>query len=169
MQPIDEIEKEYEREDPWGFKTNKSDLIRKHLIINCLESRYPQFDRALDIGCGEGWVTKDLPAKEKYGNEVSKNARARFPKDVKECEVPRGKYDLVITTGTLYEHYDWRNMCRLIEQHSSKVILICNIKGWEVYKNDQPRMFESIFKAKQVFNYQFDYRNYKQQMRVFEK
>ena len=86
MQSKDEIEKEYQTPDPWGFQTHPDDAARKQIILNALTlgaNKPMRFKRALDIGAGEGWITKDLPADEIFGFEISDTAASRFPANVK--------------------------------------------------------------------------------------
>ncbi len=158
MQPIEEIDKSYASKDPWGYQTNPEDLKRKAYILHWLRHFGP-FTRALDIGAGEGWITKDIPAERIYGYEVSDNAAWRFPPNVTRTEAPEGKYDLVMATGVFYAHYAWRKFERLIQEHSSKYILLCNIKAWEV-KTEIP--------GKQLIEMEFPYREYIQKLRIYE-
>lgn len=170
MQPFEEIEKQYDKPDPWGFETNPHDALRKEIIIETLVTRYGSFDRALDIGCGEAWITKDLPAEERFGYELSKQAKARFPESVTAVERPAMEdYDLVMTTGTLYAHYDFKKMLRLIAHSSNHVILTCNIAAWEVPCLRDIDFVRSYLDAREVFSHQFPYREFHQQLRVFER
>jgi len=129
MQSKPEIEDWYQTPDPWGYETNPDDMLRKQKILNALPGTYK---RALDIGCGEGWITKDLPAKVIHGLEWSDNARARIPKPVVAVTEPSGKYDLVVLTGVLYPQYDFQTIGRLAEKHLAKggTLLMCHIEDW---------------------------------------
>jgi hypothetical protein len=40
------------------------------------------------------------------GIELSETAKLRFPANVVPVKEPIGKYDLVVSTGTLYQQYD---------------------------------------------------------------
>ena len=103
MQTKEELEHWYAVPDPWLYKQTPDDEERKNLILDFLPLKY---QRALDIGCGEGFVTTDLPAIEIHGIEISDNAARRLPWNVKRVHSPEGLYDLVMTTGTLYQQYD---------------------------------------------------------------
>ena len=109
----------YKKEDPWGFKTNPHDLERKLIIIEksihfckkCLGKE--RYKNALEIGAGEGWITKDLPADNLYGYEISEVAKSRWPGNIKEFD-PSIKYDLIIAPGVLYQQYDYNSFLNMI-------------------------------------------------------
>lgn len=126
MQTKDELEKWHSKPDAWGYETNPDDSKRKEAILSMLNT----YNKALDIGAGEGWITKDLPADEIHAVEISDNAAARFPNNVKRVKEPEGYYDLVITTGTLYKQYDRQWILDLIKSHATYHILIAGIKNW---------------------------------------
>lgn len=154
MQSKQELEKWYEKADPWGYEKNPDDIERKKIILDHLDGTY---QKALDIGCGEGWITKDLPATEIYGLELSDNAAERFPEGVKRVLEPEGKYDLIITTGTLYRQYDYRRILEWIKEHASGIVLTCNIASWEI--NDLGEAFLEV---------NFPYRNYKERLALYD-
>lgn len=79
MQPVSEIEQHYANPDPWGVKTSDENARRKRHIIHMLNFFGPHYSRALDIACGEAWITQDVPASTRHGYEISDNAAARFP------------------------------------------------------------------------------------------
>lgn len=116
----------YEQSDPWSFTTTADDKTRKATILKLLGTK--KFKRALDIGAGEGWITKDLPAEEIHGIELSDKAAARFPKNVKRVNEPHGFYDLIVATGVLYEAYNWREFLDWIKQYSKGTVLIAGIE-----------------------------------------
>lgn len=159
MQPFEEIERNYEQPDPWGYQTNEDDQKRKRTIIE-VATFFGPYQRCLDIGAGEGWITKDYPAKELHGYEYSNNAAARFPETVKRVVVPIGKYDLVCATGVMYGHYNWPFFMQLIKDHSSKYVLVSSIDAWELpCVNDI---------GKEIYRTQYDYREWKQRTRMFK-
>ncbi len=130
----------YEREDPWGYKTSAADLERKKKIIDVCRMQLPpgkKFKRALDVACGEAWISADLPAEKIYGWELSPEATRRFPANVIPVTItPAGssghrEHDLVVCTGALYGHYDWKELARVVCAFSSKVIVTCAIAEWE--------------------------------------
>lgn len=150
-----EIEEWYKITDPWSYETTSDDLIRKKNILSLLDYHY---ETALDIGCGEGFISRDLPAKKIYGIELSDIASSRFPSNVERIPKPLGRYDLVMTTGTLYQQYDYKQMTDWIFESSKKHILVGGIKDWMVWSDF------GILKKEIEFNY----RDYKQIIRLYE-
>ena len=142
------LEKKYRTEDPWGYQTNPEDFKRKALILSALESLGIKFEKALDIGCGEGWITKDLPAEKIYGFDLSKTAMSRLPENIIRLNRIKGKYDLVIVTGVLYKGYNCAWIFKQIKRTSAHILLICNIKHREkhIFKNP---IYETLFKYRQ--------------------
>lgn len=180
MQSIEDIEKHYETIDPWGYQTYPDDLIRKNKIIQVAQKYALKAEDqihadklmdgdvrkmhflALDIGCGEGWITKNLPAIAIYGLEVSQNAKKRWAKKIYEFDPEFNiKYDLIIATGILYPHYDLNYFIDVINTYSNNIIITCNIKDWET-GIDQ-------IQAPQIYEEEFPYREFVQKLRVFKK
>ncbi len=154
---------DYLTPDPWGYQTNPNDFIRKYKIIS-IANRYAgpfKFKRALDLGCGEGWISTDLPATIIHGYEKSENAKKRLPANVYPITTPIGNYDLVLATGVLYSHYDTDDIFDIIYKHSTKIVITCNIVEWEI--NFQ------IADAKEIHSEVFKYREFTQHLRVFRK
>ncbi len=158
MQTKEELESFYNENDPWKYQNNPDDINRKFQIIETI--RPQRFKRALDIGCGEGWITKDLPADEIFGIELSDNASTRFPSNVKRIDKPEGKYDLIICTGCLYKQYDWRTMLDWIKEHASKRVLLSHIMEWEIPELSE---LKGLTHTKQ-----FKYRGYTQHLRYYD-
>lgn len=160
MQEKRELEDWYAAKDPWKYETTPDDLVRKLNIINLANFLKPDgYERALDIGAGEGWITKDLPAQEIWGYEISDKAAERFPANVKRVLKPDGFYDLVVAAGVLYPQYNWRSMINTIKNHSSSVIIVAGIVNWFV-----PEVVEL---GKPVITETFPYRQYTQCINVF--
>lgn len=157
MQSKLQLEQFYSDKDPWNYKTTDDDKYRKEQILFYAGEGY---DTALDIGAGEGWITKDLPAHTVYGIEISDNAAERFPKKVERIHEPEGKYDLVICTGMLYKQYDYEKFNDWILNHTGKRAVLSNIKSWE--KVD-PRLLDKV--VKEVV---FPYRQYEQHLMVLD-
>ena len=68
----EKLEKWYEKEDPWNYKKKPHAIKRKEIILK-MSAEYcgkilkkDKFENALEIGAGEGWITKDLPAHNIY-------------------------------------------------------------------------------------------------------
>jgi hypothetical protein len=160
MQSKEELEHWYTKKDPWQYTTTQDDLNRKQKLLNILNetNNGNLYDRALDIGAGEGFVTTDLPAKEIFGIEISDLAAQRFPSNVSRLIEPEGKFDLVMTTGTLYQQYDHAKMAEWIKNSASRHVLIAGIKTWLI-----PYTFGKI-----IYETEFSYREYAQKVTVYE-
>lgn len=132
-QSREDLEQWYADPDPWGFQTNPADADRKQRILAALRRPGPRYKRALDVGCGEGWITQDLPAAVVHGLEWSETARARIPAPVVAVEEPTGRYDLIVVSGVLYEQYDYQSIHELVPRHAAKgaTVVTCHIKDLE--------------------------------------
>lgn len=159
MQPISEIEQSYNTVDPWQYQSNPDDINRKKILCG-LSERFGPYERVLDIGAGEGWITSGYSGKNKHGLEVSNQAASRFPSNVKRVIVPEGKYDLVCATGIFYGHYNIPFFLKLIKECASRHILVSSIAAWE-HKcvNDL---------GKEIHRQEYPYREWTQRTRIFE-
>lgn len=157
MQSKLELEHWYQNPDPWAYKTNKEDFTRRDKFYDIL-NKFGPFDRALDIGCGEGFITEFLPCAEIHGIELSDQAASRLPPIVKRVHQPDAKYDLVMTTGTLYPQYNHRQIYDWIMNSAARIIFIAGIKDWLV-----PYKYGKILHREE-----FTYREYVQQVTVYE-
>jgi hypothetical protein len=155
MQTKEELEQWYKTPDPWEYETTQDDQIRKDLLLSMLTIRYR---RALDIGCGEGFVTRDLPAIDIHGIEISDLAASRLPWNVKRVHEPEGFYDLVMTTGTLYQQYNHEQIAEWIRRSAYRHVLVAGIKDWLI-----PYNFGTPIAAKEI-----QYRQYTQSVILYE-
>lgn len=171
IQPAQEIEDHYKNPDPWGYQTNPDDIYRKKEIVSTCKFLIPysefNFKSVLDIGAGEGWITKDLPAVTKSAYELSDQAAARFPEGVTRCLYPFGEYELVTACGILYQHYDIQKFFEFFKM-ASRYVVTCNIEDWEV-----PQMRDVKFLTEELglipqMERRFKYREYFQKLRVFK-
>lgn len=153
MQSKQEIETWYQRHDPWQYENNPDDIHRKEIILNHLG----KYNRALDIGAGEGWITKDLPADHIEAIEWSDTAAQRFPKNITRVMEPTGQYDLIIATGVFYPQYDWKQMHEWIYHHATDTVLTSNIKSWEIPLEWEP-----------VKVVEYPYREYTQRLCIYK-
>ncbi len=116
LQPIEELERWYEKPDPWHYEANPEDLNRRAMLLAVLPKR--EYESVLDIGCGDGFITKRLPGRRITGIDVSANA-VRWAQlqaaphityvqhslfDIPELEWEE-KFDLVVATGVFYPQY----------------------------------------------------------------
>lgn len=159
MQSKEQLEAWWSKPDAWGYTTNEDDAFRKEKVIHACGKGYK---RAIDIGCGEGWLTKDLPAEKIYGLELSDKAAARFPKNVERVLQPEGEYDLVVATGVLYSQYNYKLITHWIKEHARGRIVLSNIADWEIIDPDLLKM------GKVVREEYFPYREYTQHLLVID-
>lgn len=158
MQSKEDLEQFYESPDPWDYRHHPDDKYRRDLIIALLTVFSGSYDRALDIGCGEGFISDYLPAVTVEGIELSDAAAERLGR-TKRVKEPTGKYDLITACGVMYKHYDHAQFQKWLFRHSQGVILTCNIKAWETW---------DIPLENQVFYAEFPYREYTQVLRIFK-
>ena len=171
MQPTHEIEASYCTPDPWQYQNDPRDLVRKEKIIETAKrfSPFPlPYRNALDIGAGEGWITKDFPATIKHGYELSQQARDRFPENVIAIGEPVGSYELITATGVMYDHYNWPWFMHLIDEHASNIVITCNIKTWEIPALRDERVIKDM-RLSEIFTEEFEYREFIQKLRVFKR
>lgn len=103
-------------EDPWGYENNNEDLKRKEILLS--EIPVQNYKNVLDIGCGQGFVTKDLPGENIWGVDLSQTAIDFAKKNISAGKVnfKQGslfeidrlfeiKFDLIVITGVLYPQY----------------------------------------------------------------
>lgn len=172
-----EMERTYNKPDPFGYRQHPDDKFRKDKILSLLKKFKVDgpYDRALDIGAGEGWITQDLPALEIHAYEFSEQARKRIPKPVQVVDKPHGKYDLIVATGILYGHYDHKSSLKLIEDHASNILITSHVKHWEKSTEGEcleladPEYILRVFGMVQMHYEEFPYRVYTQRLRVFRK
>jgi 2-polyprenyl-3-methyl-5-hydroxy-6-metoxy-1,4-benzoquinol methylase len=116
IQSRDELERVYTSPDPWGYSGNKDDVIRRSRLLSVLPKRH--YERVLDIGCGDGFVTRQLPGDSIVGIDLSANAIAfaNSPADsrikyqqMSFFDLPHAgwahSFDLIVITGVLYPQY----------------------------------------------------------------
>lgn len=158
MQGKEELERFYEKYDPWGYETNMDDIERRQKIINLLGDT--QYDRVLDIGCGHGFVTKAINGKCLEGLEISDNAARHLPETIKRVYQPEGYYDLICATGIMYKQYAHDTFYSWLINHSQKDILVAGIKDWLIDYNYKSRIIGQI---------EFPYREYTQQVTLYRR
>jgi|GEM_PF-1313673 hypothetical protein len=132
------VEGQYAKPDPWGYQRHPDDKYRRLMVMTACLGLAPdgRFRKALDVGAGEGWITQALPAIEIYGLELSDAAAARFPTSVKRLTdgTHDHSFDLVVSTETMFEHYNWKQIRDAILKAAAPgaLIVTCNNTKWEV-------------------------------------
>lgn len=173
LQSMEELDQWHASDDPWQYESTPDDLRRKSILLSEIPSR--SYGRTLDIGCGQGFVTRDLPGSSVMGIDISSQAIARAQRysddalqfrqasifDLAGCEE---RYDLIIVTGVLYPHYIgnsltliYRIVDRLLAENG--VLVSVHIDAW--YKARFPLLL-----LKQHF---YDYREYTHRLEVYGK
>lgn len=116
VQSADELNAYYTNEDPWGYYTNREDSNRKLVLLSAIKGL--SFSRALDIGCGNGFITRAIPAREVIGVDISENAIKEARRRAGDTHVRYetcslfelspsrlGLFDCILITGVLYNQY----------------------------------------------------------------
>jgi len=119
VQSREELERFYEDPDPWEYDDTPDDAERLARLLDALPER--DYDRTLDIGCGNGFVTARLPGREVVGVDLSEKAVAHaarraaaagrrdiafLARSLFACSPEElGTFDLVVITGVLYPQY----------------------------------------------------------------
>ena len=146
LQPLPELEKWWEKKDPWEYDNNPDDLHRRAMLLSALPRK--KYKRILDIGCGNGFVTHRLPGEEITGIDVSENAihhaRKSAPPHIQYQQaslfhLPHlnwdSAFDLIVITGVLYPQYIGRSnwLVYLIIDDLMKSggdLVCCHIDEW---------------------------------------
>lgn len=158
MQSKENLEDYYKTPDPWGFKTNPDDAIRRK-IISALCQIYGQPSRVLDIGCGEGFILDEVLAISKEGIEISDNATSRLSEDIKRVTQPTGRYDIILCTGQLYEQYNYQTFTDWILDHAKGIVITSHY--------DQMTELNTLPEDKIIFTAKFKYREGFQNLHVY--
>lgn len=174
IQKREDIEKWHVQNDPWDYNQNKDDLNRKEILLSEIPQK--KYRKVLDIGCGQGFITKHLPGDEIFGVDISENAIGYAKKIEKENLVFKQgsifdidklfdtKFDLIIITGVLYKQY--------IGSSSNLIYVLLNKvlnKGGiliSVHINDWYTMQFPYFKLKQLY---YRYREYIHNLEIYSK
>lgn len=175
----EEIENFYEKSDPWGYKTNPSDKFRKQRILKVLnefleKSGRQKFKRTLDLGCGEGWITEDLPAEEIIGIDISSQAIERTKKSASKAQYYSldlneilikdlliGNFDLIVATGIFYKDYIKPKVVEKIIDYLEPggILLSCHIKQWKIFRPKLSKLYQE----------EFPYREYDEELILYQK
>jgi SAM-dependent methyltransferase len=115
MQSKEELEDWYSQPDPWDYFANPDDKARKEKILSSIP--HSDYENVLDIGCGNGFITNDLPGRHVFGLDVSE----KIVRWANEHAQPNTRYicgslfdlsdlnlppmDLIVITGVLYPQY----------------------------------------------------------------
>ena len=115
LQPLEELEEWHKKRDPWGYESNPEDAKRKDILLSEIPRK--NYKNVLDIGCGQGFITRALPWKKMIGVDISREAikKAKAFENEKLKFIRASlfelnktfdeKFDLIIITWVLYKHY----------------------------------------------------------------
>ncbi len=120
LQSASELDAFYSSSDPWGYAESADDHRRRTELLSLLPDA--PFGRTLDIGCGNGFITLQLPGDEVVGIDLSERAigwareasarhvnadRFRFEalSLLDPAMLRLGQFDLICITGVLYPQY----------------------------------------------------------------
>jgi len=179
VQSREELEQFHTTADPWGYEDNEHDKRRKAMLLSEIPRR--TYRAVIDIGCGQGFVTRDLPGDRVLGIDIAEQAvrhaqrhttpRLAFvqgslfdlPKVLRREGRSEGN-DLIVITGVLYPQY-------IGEAHAviydivdralapGGILISVHIGSW--YKARFPYLL-----LKNVF---YDYREYTHSLEVYVK
>lgn len=174
LQSLKELEKWHKKKDPWGYDTNTEDQKRKNVLLSELPQR--NYKNVLDVGCGQGFITKDLPGQNVTGVDISENAikfARRFKKRGLEWKVSsifdlnktfKRRFDLIIITGVLYSQYiGYSNtlVYLIIDKLLDDNGVLVSVHHDEYCKSRFPYLL-----SKQIF---YDYRHFTHRLEVYLK
>jgi len=71
LQDLQELEAWWVSKDPWNYEENGDDEKRKGMLLYAIPRK--EYRRVLDIGCGNGFITRHLPGREIIGVDVDIN------------------------------------------------------------------------------------------------
>ena len=174
IQSLDDLENWHKEKDPWGYEDNLEDEKRKSILLNHIPEK--TYNRVLDIGCGQGFITQSLPGNHVFGVDISQEAI----KFAKQRETPNlnfkqasifhlqdiftEKFDLIIITGVLYKQY--------IGRSSSLIYLIIDDllqEGGNLVSVHIEEWYQSRFPYLKVNELQYPYRSYSHKLEVYVK
>lgn len=174
LQPIEELDKFYHQPDPWKYENTPDDKKRKEIILSEIPEK--PYHNVLDIGCGHGFITRDLPGDNILGVDISANAikQAKIHETIRHkyiqssiFDLPaktQNKYDLICITGVLYPQYIGysHNLIYLILDRllvNDGILVCCHIDEW----------YRSRFPYLMLEYYLFGYREYTQRLEIYIK
>lgn len=172
VQTQGELDDHYTVEDPWRYKSTPDDAMRVARLLAALPD-WP-YGRVLDIGCGNGFLTSELPGKNVLGVDISERAidwarlRASERSDSNRFCFERysifdldplqlGRFDLIIITGVLYPQYIGKGFSivrllvdRLLEPHG--VLATVHIDEWCPWRFPYTLLHSDLSPYRQYFH-----------------
>lgn len=112
-----------------------------------------EYERGINIGFGVSLITPHLPAKVIHEYDIAGGDvgfTGVLPTDgggVIHVTEPVGMYDLVVSMGTLYDHFDHEWIYRLIMSCAKNYILIGGVDEWLIEKDFGTEVISYAFPA----------------------
>lgn len=178
IQSQSDLERWYQAKDPWQYEANPEDSKRKQVLLSELPKR--TYNRVLDIGCGHGFVTRDLPGKNIIGVDISQAAVDQGNAYAKRHKLSHLKYevgdlftldqqfdqpfDLIIITGVLYPQYIGKahpTIYRIIDRMLTPTGNLISVHVDEWYRARFPYL-----RTKEYF---YPYREFQHRLEVYYK
>jgi SAM-dependent methyltransferase len=171
VQPRRELEDFYVEDDPWGYLSHPGDAARVARLLAALPPL--DYERTLDLGCGNGFVTACLPGHELVGVDLSEraieHATRRVPStpgrrvsfvasslfDLSAAEI--GTFDLIVVTGLLYPQYIGESFSLVAEilrmlLRPDGIVASVHIDEWSAYELPLTRLFVSLDRYREFFH-----------------
>lgn len=175
LQELQDLEKWYENnDDPWNYETTPDDKKRIDILLSEIPDK--QYKRVLDIGCGNGFVTKKLPGQFILGTDISEGA-IRAAKKIETDNLKfekaslfgldkqlEGQFDLIVITGVLYPQYIGNahvTVYETIDRLLAKGGILVSVHIDEWYKAQFPYL-----KLNEIF---YPYRDYNHRLEIYVK
>ncbi|MBK6685373.1 MAG: methyltransferase domain-containing protein [Deltaproteobacteria bacterium] len=174
-----ELDQFWQREDPWGYQAHPHDRIRVGELLAALPRR--PYGHTVDLGCGDGFVTFELPGERVTGIDLSKEAigwaekraatrvdRERFHFkaasifDVPQLGLPPA--DLIVITGVLYPQYIGGAFAAIDAGLSALlapggILVSVHISDW----------YRSSFSLSRLVMHRYPYREYEHLLEVYQR
>lgn len=167
IQSKEELETWYGTTDPWDYENDAEDLKRKKILLGEIPDR--AYQSVLDIGCGNGFITNELPGDSILGVDLSENAINYANANNKKAHVSyQAKnifdlydlgqtFDLVVITGVLYSQYigSSNNLIHIIIDKVLKkdgVLVSVHINDWYTCRFPYNLFREHLYSYKQYLH-----------------
>lgn len=142
----------YTTPDPFGYRASSDDWLRRALVRAVLSpENTTTYQRALDLGAGEGFVSENLPAASVWGYDVNPTAMGRFPPNVLKFDpvLHAEKFDLICAMGVIYPFYDTGDLLEMMTRFRKPEthFLIAGVPDWE---SDIDSLMRNRFGVKKV-------------------
>jgi len=154
VQSQSDLDQFYRSADPWNYEATHDDHERKGRLLSLIPPL--TFSRTLDIGCGNGFVTVELPGAEVVGVDFSPKAvgfardRAALRPDAARFTfhaasvfdldpAQLGTFQLVVITGVLYSQYIGHGFARVRQViddilEPGGFLVSCQIDEWSPWR-----------------------------------